>query len=163
MSNVCRIIYFKADLEDGAVFRSGRAVMWEVADLCADRQPACDSPDAAAPISVALSHAMSALGVVDGLQELPHLFLIGAFEDGILLPEALDEAARLLETMTYDSAAAPQDYDFLCGQQVEGERNTVVVQYRLKVARRPLQDEANQLAAFVRRAAALGRAVALEL
>lgn len=87
-------IYFDpaGDPEHQKRFRRGEA--WLVSP---DPDAIMGEPERVLPISVIAYNALFHLGVIDALQELPGTGLLGAYEEGMIPPRALTQAASLIE------------------------------------------------------------------
>ncbi len=71
-------------------------------------------------ISEQLYWSLFHLGIVDALEELPHDWLIGAYEEGILLASGLNRASEILREQAHDLAATRYEWD--CLQQFSPEK-----------------------------------------
>lgn len=86
-------IYYDPEHTDlGLYFRTGQA--WLVVP---DPHSSCDENFGELDIPVHAYHALVYLGAIDQLARLPHLFILGAWEEGVILPPGLQEAAEILE------------------------------------------------------------------
>lgn len=124
------------------------------------------NPDPASPadenfgilkISASTYEGLFFLGIIEQLQALPHDYLLGAYEEGILYPEALPRAADILER-TADSIGN-ELRDVLCLTQTQPKR----VEYRMKIQPGHLREGLRELAMFCRGASLKGYGVQLWL
>ena len=73
-------IYYDPTRTDlGAYFRTGEAWLVEP-----DPHGSCDENFGVLEISVHAYHALVYMGAVDELARLPHLFILGAWEEGVI-------------------------------------------------------------------------------
>jgi hypothetical protein len=84
-------IWYDPDGENNALFRSGQAD-W----VSASPDRVVDDTFGELPISVNTYWGLLNFGIVDRLAELPTEYLLGPYEEGVLSPAGLGEAARIL-------------------------------------------------------------------
>jgi len=84
-------IWYDSDGENHSLFRSGQAD-W----VSASPDRLVDDTFGDLPISVNTYWGLLDFGIVDRLAELPTEYLLGPYEEGVLSPTGLREAARIL-------------------------------------------------------------------
>lgn len=108
-------VWYDPDGENHALFRSGQA-SW----VSASPDRVVDDTFGEFPISTNTYWGLLNFGIVDRLAELPTEYLLGPYEEGVLSPPGLKEAARILR-----EAAAGLDEEtreVKVGSQFEPER-----------------------------------------
>jgi hypothetical protein len=105
------------------------------------------------PIPESLYQALLHLGLVDQLGWLPHDRMLGEYEEGELLPEALEAAARLLREAADDLTTGRLEW--VCAHQIAPEP----VEYRLAVDAEIVRQQLRELAAIIQAAGRQGFAI----
>ena len=131
-------VWYEPDGKNHALFRSGQA-SWVSASP--DRLVNDTFEDL--PISVNTYWGLLHFGIVDRLAELPTEYLLGPYEEGVLSPAGLREAARILR----EAAAELDDEtrDVKVASQFEPER----LEFWIHIDVPALRDELLELAAFI--------------
>ena len=109
------------------------------------------------PISEHLYWSLFHLDIIEDLHEVPHEWLLGTYEEGILLNCGLIQASELLHK--YAQMVSGKQYNWLCTQQIRPAR----IDYRIIVDGERLREELIGLAGFLREGAARGFDVQLWL
>jgi hypothetical protein len=131
-------IWYDPDGENNALFRSGQAD-W----VSASPDRVVDDTFGELPISVNTYWGLLDFGIVDRLAELPTEYLLGPYEEGVLSPAGLGEAARILR-----EAAAGFDEetrDVKVASQFEPERLELWIRIDVPAFR----DDLLELAEFI--------------
>ena len=133
-----KTVYYRPGHTDSRLyFRDGLAC-W------VDRDPnrPWDEDHGSLPIWPLLYQALFQLGIVDQLAELPHDFILGAHEEGVIFREGLETAVRDLRAR---AASLEVDYDWLC---LTDRRDGEVIEYRLAAAGSAVRRGLEELAGF---------------
>lgn len=145
-------IWYDPNRDNHSLFRSGQA-SWVSA--CPDR--VVDDTFDDWPISVNTYWGLLAFGIIDRLAELPTEYLLGPYEEGVLSPKGLKEAARILR-----EAAAGLDEgtrDTKVGSQFKPER----LEFWIHIDMPAFRDDLLELAEFIEAGSRRGFAVQLWL
>jgi len=146
------IYYDSTRTDQGMYFRTGQA--WLVVP---DPHSSCDENFGQLEIPVHAYHALVYLGAIDEVAQLPHLFILGAWEEGVILPPGLPEAADKLERFL--DTLESRELDALIMTRVGGDP----VEFRIKIDPEQVRASFRDLAAFFRKGAELGYGVQLWL
>jgi len=149
-----QVVYY---LSGGPRFQPGFHGSAEAWWVRPERDAPVDERHAVFPISEALYQALIHLGLVDRLCSLPHEGILGAYEEGVLLPAALGAAAGLLCEAA--NALPPGRLEWVCSRQIAPEP----VEYRLTVEAEVVREQLRALAGFFESAVRGGFAVQLWL
>ena len=146
-------VYYDPTRSDlGTYFRTGQAWLVEP-----DPHSSCDENFGVLEISVHAYHALVYLGAVDELAQLPHLFILGAWEEGVILPPGLPEAAEILGR--FSVSLESRELDVLVMTRVGDEP----AEFRIRIDPAEVRASFRDLAAFFHKGAELGYGVQLWL
>ena len=148
------VVYFDPSAEPMPhIFRGGSACFVGPDD--SEQTEQCDLD-----ISPFAYYGMLDLGIIDKLEELPHQFILGTYEEGILWPDTLLPAAGILDNAA--STLGNKSLDIRCFNWYnQGMPHSV--QYRIKIPREILRKELTALASHFRKAEKKGYGVQLFL
>jgi hypothetical protein len=145
------IVYWDHN-NDSDDFRGGIA-WWVLPDI---NRPA-DEHFGEFMISKSLYEALFSLSIIYSFNKLSHDFILGEYEEGILIGSGVVEAAEILRKKA--GSLSQLFYDWHCSEQIKPER----IAYRIKVDANDLRRELFALADFMSEAALKNYAVELWL
>jgi hypothetical protein len=137
-------IWYNPGGKNHALFRSGQASL-----VSASPDRVVDDTFGEFPISANTYWGLLNFGIVDRLAELPGEYLLGPYEEGVLSPAGLKEAARILR----ETAAGldEETRDVKVGSQFEPERLEFWIRIDVSAFRDDLLDLADFLEGGSRR------------
>ncbi len=145
-------VWFDPAQKNYSLFRSGNAC-W--VGTSPDRS--IDETFGDLPISVNTYWGLLDFGIVDRLAELPTEYLLGPYEEGVLLPAGLGDAARILREAA--AGLGEETHDAKVASQFEPERLEFWIRIEIPAFRASLLE----LAEFIDGASRRGFAVQLWL
>ncbi|HEY8263930.1 MAG TPA: hypothetical protein VIG26_06175 [Methyloceanibacter sp.] len=145
-------IWYDPTKENHTLFRSGQA-SWVSASP--DRVVEDTFDDL--PISVNTYWGLLAFGIVDRLVELPTEYLLGPYEEGVLSPAGLKEAARILREEA--EGIDEETRDAKVGSQFAPEK----LEFWIHIDMPAFRDDLFELAEFIEAGSRRGFAVQLSL